>query len=247
MWKCPKCNIENESGQNCSGCGLDETKDYVRYRVLGRLPSAACLWHKKEQFFEKIGPGEKDMKFPGIRAEWYEKAAAQGCAEAQYSLAHCYFLGHGVPKDKKLSMELNEKAAAQGHSGAQGSLGDSYYYGSKEVPKDYERAISWYEKSAGQGDVRGQYGLGNCYYYGFGVPRDYEKARQWYEKAANQGDALSMLKLGEIYEKGLLSPVSRESLKKAVFWYQKVADEYKVTTAESALERIRRENPGLFV
>ncbi len=47
--------------------------------------------------------------------EWYQKAAEQGYAEAQYNLGVCYYNGYGVPKNRAKAVELWKKAAAQGN------------------------------------------------------------------------------------------------------------------------------------
>ena len=44
---------------------------------------------------------------------WYEKAAAQGNAIAQYNLGNFYNDGRGVPQDFAKAREWYEKAAAQ--------------------------------------------------------------------------------------------------------------------------------------
>ena len=46
---------------------------------------------------------------------WYERAAEQGLAEAQYNLGVCYEYGRGVEKDENKAFEWYEKAAEQGH------------------------------------------------------------------------------------------------------------------------------------
>jgi TPR repeat protein len=53
---------------------------------------------------------------------WYEKAAAQGYADAQANLALMYIQGNGVPKDYSIAAEYLSKAAEQGHAGAQHNL-----------------------------------------------------------------------------------------------------------------------------
>ena len=50
--------------------------------------------------------------------QFYEMAAAQGYADAQYSLGICYANGHGVPQDFEQAATWYRKAAAQGHSDA---------------------------------------------------------------------------------------------------------------------------------
>ena len=54
---------------------------------------------------------------------WYEKATAQGHAEAQYNLGVMYKNGQGVRQDYVEARKWYEKAAAQGHAGAQTNLG----------------------------------------------------------------------------------------------------------------------------
>ncbi len=53
---------------------------------------------------------------------WYEKAAAQGHAIAQYNLGITFSNGLGVPQDYTKAREWYEKAAAQGHEMAISNL-----------------------------------------------------------------------------------------------------------------------------
>ena len=53
---------------------------------------------------------------------WYEKAAAQGDADAQYNLGVLYYNGEGVPRDISKAREWFEKAAAQGDESAKAAL-----------------------------------------------------------------------------------------------------------------------------
>ena len=55
-------------------------------------------------------------------AEWYEKAAGQGYADAQYNLGYMYRNGKGVTKDKAKAVEWYTKAAEQGNQFAIGAL-----------------------------------------------------------------------------------------------------------------------------
>jgi TPR repeat protein len=54
--------------------------------------------------------------------EWYQKAAEQGDAIAQYNLGISYKEGQGVKKDKNKAAEWLSKAAAQGDEDAQKAL-----------------------------------------------------------------------------------------------------------------------------
>lgn len=56
-------------------------------------------------------------------AQWYEKAAEQGIASAQYNLGGMYEMGLGVPKDPRIAGLWYIKATEQGHAKAQYRLG----------------------------------------------------------------------------------------------------------------------------
>ena len=51
-------------------------------------------------------------------AYWFQKAARQGLAVAQYNLALCYYLGKGIRMDKALASYWNGKAVEQGFTPA---------------------------------------------------------------------------------------------------------------------------------
>jgi TPR repeat protein len=60
---------------------------------------------------------------------WYQKAANQGQAEAQYNLGIAYTFGKGVLKDYKQAVYWYQKAADQGYAEAQSILGIAYTIG----------------------------------------------------------------------------------------------------------------------
>ena len=84
-------------------------------------------------------------------ASWYEKAAEQGHAVAQYSLGVCYEYGYGVSQDYNQAVYWCEKAAEQGDADAQYNLGVCYAHGDG-VSKDIKKAKYWWKKAAAQGD-----------------------------------------------------------------------------------------------
>jgi len=77
--------------------------------------------------------------------QWYEKAAAQGDARAQYSLGVLYARGYGVPQAYAKAREWYEKASAQSYASGQNNLGYLYADG-KGVPKDEKMEWSGYAK-----------------------------------------------------------------------------------------------------
>ncbi|PCF94113.1 tetratricopeptide repeat protein [Vreelandella nigrificans] len=50
--------------------------------------------------------------------EWYQKAAEQGHADAQYKLGVSYYNGEGVSRNPAMANVLNNLAAAQWHEQA---------------------------------------------------------------------------------------------------------------------------------
>ena len=145
---------------------------------------------------------------------WYQRAAAQGNADAQYALALCYAefglwnaglsipdCGNAVSKDDAKAGEWFQKAAAQGLAKAQYCLGQRYRLG-EGVPKDPTKAFEWMKKAAIQGMPNAQAWLGVEYQAGDGIPTDFAKAAQWYQLAAVRGYMPAQFMLSGMYERG---------------------------------------------
>ena len=119
-----------------------------------------------------------------VAYEWYEKAAAQGHAAAEFNLARCYNLGRGVELNRSKAAELFLKSALQGNASAQH---DHAFILSSEM-HEFEEAVKWFEKSAAQGNAASMYNIGILYLNGYGVQRSSSKAREWFAKASSNGD-----------------------------------------------------------
>jgi uncharacterized protein len=78
---------------------------------------------------------------------WYQKAADQGNAPAQFNVGFMYFNGLGVPQDYAAAMSWYRKAADQGNSAAQLNLGVMYLQG-EGAPQDYVSAYMWFDLAA---------------------------------------------------------------------------------------------------
>ena len=151
--------------------------------------------------------------------EWYQKAAAQGNANAQNNIGYMYLHGFGVKQDYAQAMEWYQKAAAQGLDSAQTNIGYMYRHG-LGVKQDYAKAKEWYEKAAAQGEAEAQNNLAHMYYYGHGVRQDYAKAMEWHQKAAAQGLDSAQNSIGTMYFHG--QGVEQDH-NKAVEWFEKAA------------------------
>jgi hypothetical protein len=68
----------------------------------------------------EFGQGVKKDPFQAFL--WYQKAAEQGFAEAQFKLGKCYSTGEGVPIDSGQALIWFRKAADQGHVRAKEAL-----------------------------------------------------------------------------------------------------------------------------
>ena len=89
---------------------------------------------------EKEGECNKSSDIEKRFKNYYEKAADNGDANAQYYIGKLYYKGKGIEKDYKKAFEYLKKAAEQGHVDAQYYLGKCYYDG-KGIEKDYEKAF----------------------------------------------------------------------------------------------------------
>jgi hypothetical protein len=176
--------------------------------------------------FAKSRGVEKDLK---KAAEWIEKAAEQGQANAQNYIGTMYQDGEGVTQDNQKAIEWISKAAEQGEAVAQNNLGVIYSNG-ELVNKDYNKAAEWIRKSANQGYATAQFELGYMYQEGLGVKQSDVMAFEWYLKAANQGDADAQNEMGIMYFRGR---GTEKDENKAVEWLRKAANQGHVSAKES--------------
>ena len=115
------------------------------------------------------------------------KRANQGDAEAQKTLARCFFIGKGVEQSYKEAIYWFEKAADQGDTKAQNTLGKLYYHG-MGVKKSYREAVYWFERAAEQGQAEAQSYLGTCYLHGTGKEQNFKEAEKFFKKSVENGN-----------------------------------------------------------
>ena len=86
-------------------------------------------------------------------AEWFQKTALQGHANAQNELGFaCQYSEPGVPQSDEKAIELYSQCAAQGNPQGQSNLGLCYYDG-RGCKQNYERAVELFRQSAAQGNT----------------------------------------------------------------------------------------------
>jgi TPR repeat protein len=119
--------------------------------------------------------------------------AAQGNADALFSLGQSFYAGSGVEKDLRQAVKWYRLAAEQGYDRAQYNLGICYDNGSGVAQNEIE-AAKWIRRAAEQGDALSEYALAVSYHWGKGITSDSIEAYKWYSLALASGlDKAQML------------------------------------------------------
>ena len=129
---------------------------------------------------------------------WFEKAAAQGLADAQVQLARTYMPPFFPPGPfSRFFIRLFQW----------------------RVPKrDVALALQWLQKATEQGSAEAKYRLGANYLIGHGVKQDEQAGRQLIEEAAEMGFAVAQISLASIYSNGEnLAP----DPERASYWFKR--------------------------
>lgn len=122
--------------------------------------------------------GDKDFV---ESVKWAEKAAAQGNADALWTLALAYEQGRGVEEDRNKAIELYAKGAELNHPDSMNSL--AAFISRREVPgKTKQDAFELIKKAAEMGNVLAMRNLGHSYQFEEGTGFDMKQAIYWYEK-----------------------------------------------------------------
>jgi TPR repeat protein len=123
-----------------------------------------------EQLFRDGDLSKKQRNYQQA-ASFYQMAADQGHADAQYNLGLCYGNGKGVPKDVQQALKYIQMAADQGCAKAAHDLGACFANG-EGVAKDEQQATKYFQMAADKGN-EDQFFLGLCYASGrLGVTKD---------------------------------------------------------------------------
>ncbi|MEW6159091.1 MAG: hypothetical protein AB1813_16825 [Verrucomicrobiota bacterium] len=133
--------------------------------------------------------------------EYWEKAARQGEAEAQFNLGWALHNGSGIQANIEAARQWYEKAAAQNYAPAQFNLGLMYENG-LGAPRDLAHAAQWYRKAANLGDIQALVNLG-WLLQTQGGETNLTEAIRCYQTAAQKNNSKAQMLLAECYEKGL--------------------------------------------
>ena len=183
--------------------------------------------------------GLEDCNDAAQAFEWFNKAATQNCAEAQYWLAHYYDVGIGVEQNDTLAFEWFKKSAEQEYAWAYYQLA-SYYRDGKGVAQDSTLAFKWITKASELADIffelrtkTTQFGsevakvyffLGDLYHHGNGVAQSDELAWKWYRKAMQYGVKKAFLLVADWAAEG---KGCKQDFKLAAKIYDRVDEEYR--------------------
>ena len=152
---------------------------------LGNMYEKGKMKYKHSLFLLKLGliyeKGEGVEQNLSLAWKWYQRAAEQGHAPAQYSLGEMYEKGKGVEQNLSLARKWHRRAAKQDHAPAQYRLGNMYEKG-EGVELSFSSARKWYQRAAEQGHAPAQYRLGEMYGKGEGVEQDISLAWKWYQR-----------------------------------------------------------------
>lgn len=179
----------------------------------------------------------------------FNESAEAGCDLGKYYLAVCYYKGHGVEENKKISRKIikgihtmnwdikqafleenvpitvfvnHERHTLYNNDGIVHDLVSAVSdpeYDRKHNPKRYVASV---EFNAQLGKARSQAFLGQIYMNGFyEMEVNYEKAKYWYGEAANQGYGLGFFGLGVIYYMGY---GENRDMPKALDFFQKAIE-----------------------
>lgn len=134
---------------------------------------------------------------PRQAAHWYQLAADQGFAPAQYRLGSLYEKGNGVNRDMTKALALYQSAAEAGNASAMHNLAVLQASGASGAA-DYKSAVSWFTKAADLGIADSQFNLAILFARGNGTTQNLEESYKWFAVAAKGGDKDAAEKRDEV-------------------------------------------------
>jgi TPR repeat protein len=152
---------------------------------------------------------------------WWEKAAAQGLAAAEYHLGMLRLEDFpGQPADAALARQWLEAAAAQDYPDAFTDLGWQFESGGFGAP-DLTEAVRLYREGRRLGASQSVLNLAHLTRKGEGVPEDAKLALALYREAAALGNVEAANDLGSMYKGGIGAAEDRVT---AYYLYERAYD-----------------------
>jgi hypothetical protein len=155
---------------------------------------------------------------------YFESAAKQGHALAQYKMGYYQYYGKVVKKERAKAFSNFLLSAQGGNSESLAFLADMYHNGDG-IKKDDKEALNWARKSAATDDVKGQYLLGLLLYRGSAGVLDRPLAEEWFLKAANRDYDLALTAMGQVEH-------DKKNYSAAMDWFKRSADTHNNKRAQ---------------
>jgi hypothetical protein len=122
---------------------------------------------------------------------WYEMAAEQGDADADYGIGRLFEEGFGVVQNDKTAAGWYRKAAEHGVAPAEFNLSLMMLKGKGGVTRDEAAAFALCKKAADKGFGPAEAQLATMYEHGQGVTANTEQALFWSTLAAKQQEKMA--------------------------------------------------------
>jgi TPR repeat protein len=205
---------------NIDGTGITTPKNLAIIAATGR--TAGLAMPRANEIRAALTAGDLEVTDNYVEAaRWFNKAAEQGKAEAQFSLGLMHYHGQGIPQDFAEAVRCFRLAAEQGQRDSQYSLGVMYRDG-VGVLQDYTEAVRYFRMAAELWHEGAQFFLGVAIGEGQGQTQDLAEAAGWYRIVARRGNPNKQYFLGEALANGLGAP---QDLAEAAVWYRKAAEQ----------------------
>jgi TPR repeat protein len=135
-------------------------------------------------------------------AQWFDRAAAGGHADALFALGKSYYFGYGVKKDALKGGRMMREAAQAGSVRAQDYVASLQFRSAAGVGGGRRQAMLGWKQAAEKGYANAQRNFGMTYETGKGQyynKPDLGLAAYWYREAALQGHPAARRNLIAIY------------------------------------------------
>lgn len=138
---------------------------------------------------------------------WFEKAAKQNVANAQYNVAVMYQQGIATDKDIDKALFWYQQASAQNHPQAQYNLALAYADG-LGMELNHKKAFAYLQKAYDGGVDRAAFFIASLYEAGVlsDGQANYEMAHLWYDRAAHAGVDGAQIALGRLEKDNKIMP-----------------------------------------
>lgn len=154
-----------------------------RYRERAEAGAARAQFFLGLMYEQGLIGEEADL---AAARRWFDAAAAQGHAPAQYKAGAMALAGRGGPPDVVRAASLFASAAQAGLKEAQFNYALLLSQG-RGVPRDVDAAVRWFERAALAGMARAAMSLAEIHTAGVGRPPDPIEAWAWLRRAESLG------------------------------------------------------------